>query len=87
MSRTDRVKTGAQSRQSELYSVTSIRALLRAWHNPAALRKHPLLGSRLVQQRQRQSGEGDLAALRQIIEELPMNRWFTTANENRVCRR
>jgi len=69
MSRTDRVKTGAQSRQSELYSVTSIRALLRAWHNPAALRKHPLLCSRLVQQRQRQSGESDLAALRQIIEE------------------
>ena len=69
MSRTDRVKTGAQSRQTELYSVTSIRALLRAWHNPAALRKHPLLSSRLVQQRQRQSGEGDLAALRQIVEE------------------
>ena len=50
-------------------TLKSLRALLRAWHHPASLGRHPLIRSRLVQARRAQSGEDEVAALRAVVQD------------------
>jgi len=50
-------------------TLKSLRALLRSWHHPAGLGRHPLIRSRLVQARCAQTGEDEVAALRAVVQD------------------
>ncbi|MGQ9890025.1 MAG: NB-ARC domain-containing protein [Aggregatilineales bacterium] len=54
----------------DLHSFASVRALLRAWNNPAALRRHPLVRSWLVQQRSLSHNVDPTTALREVAREM-----------------
>ncbi len=49
-------------------TLKSLRALLRAWHHPARLSRHPLAHSPPVQARCAQHGEDVPTALRAVVE-------------------
>jgi tetratricopeptide (TPR) repeat protein len=58
-----------QTNEDAGLTLKSLRALLRAWHHPASLGRHPLIRSRLVQARRAQSGEDEVAALRAVVQD------------------
>jgi tetratricopeptide (TPR) repeat protein len=58
----------AAAGEGALLTLKSLRALLRAWHHPARLSRHPLAHSPPVQARCAQHGEDVPTALRAVVE-------------------
>jgi len=58
-----------QTNEDAGLTLKSLRALLRSWHHPTGLSRHPLIRSRLVQARRAQSGEDEVAALRAVVQD------------------
>lgn len=59
----------ARPASAAAWNRASLRRLLRAWHDPAALSAHPLAHSRLVARRRQTHGEDAVAALRRVVGE------------------